>query len=217
MAIGALLAGWGIQSMASALPGLTGRTVALADHADRLAVVAMAAVILRIGLEIAATRLYPARLNAVGLDHIPDPSARRRAVTITTRTVLFCLASQRFIGTNGWLVGGTLLYAVPQYVGLGSSRLPLWERGYRLLPRGILKLAVMMVVGTVWGSVVAGLAEGGDALRLGFVTLPIPGLIVGGVALFARKGHRPELGWGHRLGGLVIVIGCTLVATGHLL
>lgn len=215
--IAALLAGWGIQSMTSALPGLTGRTVALADHADRLAVVAMAAVVFRIVLEITAARLYPARLDAIHVDQVPDPSTRRKALTITTRTALFCLASQRFIGANAWLVGGTLLYAVPQYVGLGSGRLPLWEKGYQLLPRGILKLAVMMVIGTAWASVVAGLSEGGDALRLGFVTLPIPGLIVGSIALFARKGPRPELGWGHRLGGLVLVIGCTLVATGHLL
>lgn len=215
--IGALLAGWAIQSMTSALPGLAGQTVALADHADRLAVVAIAAVALRIGIEITAARHYPARLESIHLDQVPDPSPTRKMVTIGTRTALFCLASQRFIGTNAWLVGGTAMYAVPQFVALTAARLPLWERGYTMLPRGILKLAVMMVVGTIWGSVVASLSDGGDALRLGFVTLPLPGLVLGAVALFARSGPRPTLGWSHRIGGLALVIWCTLVATGHVL
>jgi hypothetical protein len=216
--IAPLVGAWALQKMIGALPGLTGLHLPIAGRADRLGVIALAAIIVRLGLESLASGLYPDRLAAVSPEKIPFSSTRQRWAATFLRTGIFTVASWAFIGSCWQLWVGALLFVLPQLLKIheGIFRNRPWI--YEVLPRGITKTVVMLFVGKWFGVVlVKGIVDPLATIRDGFILLALPGLALSIIDLMARDGvERKEPGrtyvWSqHLVGGALVVVGFLFV------
>jgi hypothetical protein len=105
----------------------------------------------------------------------------------------------------GWhwqLWVGGLLFLLPQVLSVLDGHFPNSTRLYRLLPRGIVRLVVMLVVGVGIGTLVHHtVAQSGNPALDSFLFLAIPTAILSGFESFGREGPSPDEGWGRWLVG----------------
>ena len=147
--IATLIAGWAVQKTVGGLPGLSGLDLPIAERADALAIVAMAAVITRVLIEELAVWRYPLRLGAVATGKLPFAGPRQRLFATGLRTFLFVFLAYAFIGSCWQLWVGAVLFFVPQVLSIYERSFPNSERLNAILPEGIVKVLVMLVVGVL--------------------------------------------------------------------
>ena len=116
--------------------------------------IVLGACALRIVLEAIAVRFYPSRLTDVQPDSLPQPIVMQRIAAAVTRTGLLLFVASAFLGWHWQLWVGGLLFLVPQVLSVFEEHFPNSPRLYRLLPRGIVRLVVMLLIGVGIGALV---------------------------------------------------------------
>jgi hypothetical protein len=204
--IASLISAWAVQKIVSGLPGLAGYHLPIAKHADAAAVLVLVAVCARLAAETLAIHLYPRRVAALQTNRLRSPATPQRLGAIAVRTAIFVLVATVVVGRSWQLWVGTALFAAPQILSIYEARLPNSPRLFRVLPRGLLKLVLMLFVGTAIGVLVTDSLHGSKSIiENAFVLLALPGLAVTLLGMFARDGQAPPIGWSARGGGVVVL------------
>jgi hypothetical protein len=211
--IASLIGAWAVQKIITGLPGLAGYALPIADHADVAALIALAALLVRIAAESIAANFYPQRLGAVQPASIPRPGAMQRLGATAVRTAVFVFVAVVVVGPSWQLGVGTALFAIPQVLSIFERRFRNIPSLYRILPRGFLKVVVTLVVARLLGSLVLGaIHDHRDAVA--FVLLAIPGVVLSLLDLVGREGEEPPLRWWRRLTGAVVLVAGVVVVLG---
>lgn len=214
--IAALISGWAVQGAVSGLPGLSGRQSPIDPYADRLALIAIAAVAVRVALEEVAARLFPERLKVVDTGMLPEPSPARSVVSALVRTAVFVFVAYPFIGNCWQLWVGAAMFALPQLLGVVADRFPNSERVFQVLPRGVALVLFMILVGIGFAHVVDSVvSDDPEVVQNAFVLLALPGLVLSIVSLLGREGPSPERSWRYELlGAAAVGLSVALVLNG---
>jgi hypothetical protein len=210
-----LIGAWAVLKMIGGLPGLSGYELPLAERAGDVALAVLVALVVRVGLESVAAHAYPSRLAEVSPAKIPWSSARQRLLATGLRTAVFVFVAIAFLGNCWQLWVGAVMFCVPQVLKIYEDRFPNVAGLYAVLPRGVVKVLVFLVIGKLLGSWLEGRID--DPLALiaaGFVLLSVPGLVESVLSLFGREGTEVEHTWGVRLAGTGAVAVTALIASG---
>jgi hypothetical protein len=210
-----LIGAWAVLKMIGGLPGLSGYELPLADRAGDVALAVLVALVVRVGLESVAAHAYPSRLADVSPPKIPWSSSRQRLVATGLRTAVFVFVAIAFLGNCWQLWVGAVMFCVPQVLKIYEDRFPNVPGLYAVLPRGVVKVLVFLVIGKLLGTWLEGRMD--DPLALiaaGFVLLSVPGLVESVLSLFGREGREVEPNWGVRLAGTGAVAVTALIASG---
>jgi hypothetical protein len=216
--IAALLGGWAVQGIVGGLGDLTGRDLAITEHADALAVLAIAAVVGRFGIEEITAAAYPRRLAAVEAASVGEPATVHHLRGLVVRAALLAFFAGAFLGNCWQLWAGVAIFAIPQLLALVGDRIPDLTRLAPVVPRGITQVLVLVLVGTAIAYVLDSRAgDGGvaerEAIRSGFVLLTVP---AAGLELLALAGGIEPAGrwtWPRQLSGAGVVVLTTVIVT----
>jgi hypothetical protein len=208
-----------VQQIVLALPGLAGRQLAIADHASAAALCVLAALVVRLCLETIAAHLYPARVGVAAPRELPEPGRVQRLGATALRAVLFVFLGNTVVGEHWQLWVGAALFVIPQILSVFGDALPNSPALFRALPKGIVEIVLMLLVGTAVGALlIATMNENASTfLANSFILLMLPGFVLSLIGLFGRDGDESELGWGKRIAGIPILIVGILLALGLLL
>jgi hypothetical protein len=217
--IGSLIGSWAVQQIVLALPGLAGSQLAIADHADAAALCVLAALVVRLGLETITAHLYPARVGDAAPRELADPGRLQRLGATALRAVLFVFLGNTVVGDHWQLWVAATLFVIPQILSIYEDVLPNSPALFRALPKGIVELVLMLLVGTAVGALLIATMNENAATFLAnsFILLSLPGFVLSLIGLFGRDGDEPELGWGKRIAGIPVLIVGILLALGLLL
>ena len=174
------LSWWLVVQIVAAFPGLYGHEVPLGEHAWLLGSAAAGAMVLRLLFEELVARCYPHRLEDVASGDLHEQSRWRRLLGTGLIGAFFVFVSLPFIGNRVELWVGALLFVVslPGLMEELEPRLPKSERLYEFLPRGPLKLAVMVAVCYGLSTLLQHrISSPADLMAISFVVLGVPGLI----------------------------------------
>ncbi len=217
LAIASLIGAWAVQKMITALPGLAQQHLPIAKDAAVIAWLVLAAAALRIILETVAAHWYPQRLGDVQPIAVPKSGRAQRIAAAFLRTSVFLFVVIAFIGNHWQLWVGGVIFLVPQVVSVYEDRLYNSERLYAWLPRGLLKLVVMLFVGAAFGTYALHALRHSRHVALdAFVLLTVPGLMLGAIELFGRDGRDPDEGWIRWSAGVVVLAVGILFVFGYL-
>ncbi len=211
--VASLIGAWAVQKIVLSLPGLAGVELPITEHANLAAYCVLAALSLRLGLETIAAHLYPQRLNRTEPE-LADPDALQRLCACAVRATIFVFFAYIVVGMSWQLWVGAALFVIPQVLGVFEERFPNSAALYKVLPKGLVELVLMLFVGTAVGALLIGaMDENAESfLATCFVLLSLPGFALSLAQLLGRDGAEPEIGWGKRLGGvLLVVVGVMLV------
>ena len=176
----------------------------------------MAAVIARVLIEELAAWRYPLRLGAVATGKLPFAGPGQRLFATGLRTVLFVFLAYAFIGSCWQLWVGAVLFFVPQVLSIYERSFPNSERLNALLPEGIVKVLVMLIVGVLFGRLVFSILDDPDSiLRNGFILFSLPGLALSLIGLFGHDGPDRKWTWPRQaLGAVILAVTAGLVGHG---
>lgn len=212
--IASLIGGWAVQKIVLALPGLSGKELPIADHANDAAIAVMAALVIRMTIETVAAHRYPKRLEEAAPAELQDPGPVQQLGASAVRVLVFVFLAYVIIGSSWQLWVGATLFVVPQVLGVFADRFPNSERLYRALPKGLVELVMMLFVATATGALLIATTNENahDFLANSFVLLSLPGFALSIAGLFGREGDDRDMGWGKRIGGAAILaVGILLV------
>jgi hypothetical protein len=204
--IASLIGAWAVQKIVAGLSGLAGYKLALAAYANEAALLVLAALIARVGIESLAANLFPRRLAIVQPAKVPfsPPTQRIAATLLRTAIVLFLAITVAGPVWQLWVAG--LLFLVPQLLSIYERRFPNVPSLYQVMPRGIVKSVLMLFVGAGFGALVThAISNPHEVVSDGLVLLAIPGTVLSLLDLFGREGKETDLTWTHRIAGLVIL------------
>jgi hypothetical protein len=216
--IAPFMAGWSVSAMVSGLPALAGLTLDAANHVNDFALGVGLAILIRVALEELAARGYPARLNKINPDEIPDPSLIQKTIVLFIKYGVWVFIGGALIGPSWQVWVGSALFVFPTVVGWFSDRFPNSPWLWRILPTGLPGLAFTLLVASVTaGTVGAVLGDNPNVGQWSFLILPMPLLILTALGWFGRHGvvdadgneeERPgkRNKWVYRIGGIVIFI-----------
>jgi len=207
-----LLSFWSLEKIVGALNGLSGLKLPISADARQIAFIVAIAITLRVIMEDLATYAYPVRLEKVSPDY-KDPSTFQQVISLEFKTFVFVVLAIPFVGFNIQLALGTLFFLLPSILGLTvGDKYPKIPGIGRILPKGALKIIVMVFVGSIFANWVEGLFESPeDFIPWSFALLAIPGLLFKFAGDFAEK---PGYDWRktdfgrmvYRIGGIAIYI-----------
>ncbi len=211
--LGPLLSAWAVRTMINGLPALSGLHLPLANYANFFAIIAGVVVAIRYGLEELVSRFYPARLRMVQEDDLLDTTQDQKYFSLFMRTVLFIIVALPFMGSCWQLYAGAAMFVAPAIARFFSSRFPNFPKLYQILPAGLPKIAVMLVIGALYSSWVSHLYNGASATKMGFVLMSIPGLAFSALSLIGRAPADGDLRWYmrdkntwlYRIGAVVVI------------
>ena len=207
-----LLSFWSLEKIVGALNGLSGLKLPISADARQIALIVAIAITLRVIMEDLATYAYPVRLEKVSPDY-KDPSTFQQVISLEFKTFLFVTLAIPFVGFNIQLALGTFFFLLPSILGLTvGDKYPKLPVIGRILPKGALKIVVMVFIGSIFANWVEGLFENPeDFIPWSFVLLAIPGLFLKFAGDLSQK---PKNDWRrtdfgrtvYRVGGIVIYI-----------
>ena len=213
-AVAPFMAGWSSFAMVSGLPALAGLTLAVANHVQDFALAIAAAALVRVGLEEFAARYYPARLNRINPDHLPEPPMIQMVVSLAIKYAVWIAVGGALIGEGWQLWVGSALFLVPTVIGWFQDKFPNYPAIWRILPSGVPGLALSLIVATVTTAVTGAILGAVPALASwSFVILPLPLLALSLLGMFGRHGRdEDELKpaqrnvWVYRIGGVLMLV-----------
>ncbi|MGH2943928.1 MAG: hypothetical protein ACRDLN_14255, partial [Solirubrobacteraceae bacterium] len=217
--IASLIGAWAVQKIVLALPGLAGRQLPIAEHADTAAICVLAALVLRLAAETIAAHLYPRRLDLTEAADVPRPGSLQRLGASALRTALFVFFASIIAGTSWQLWVAAALFIAPQVLAVYTQRLPNSPWLFRVLPKGLVQLVFLLFVVTAVAALLRGSMDVNSETFLAdsFVLLSLPGFLLTLLSLFGREGDEPPIGWGKRIAGVAILAAGILLALGLLL
>jgi|GEM_PF-4921707 len=213
--IAALASGLAVFAAAAGLEDLTGRASEASHHAGTLALVAAGVVAARVGFEELVADGYPSRLRAVQpLRPLASPTRPHRLRATVIGGVLVLLFAHGVIGSCWQLWVGTAMCVVPGIVAAFDDRLPNVVELHRRLPRGIIRLFIVLVVGLLLAHVLADALheQPARALRDGFVVLALLPFVLRCLDIIGRHSPAPPWTWPRQLAGAGIVAATVWVA-----
>jgi hypothetical protein len=213
-AIAPFMAGWSVSAMIGGLPALAGLTLDAANHVQDFSLFVAGALVIRVALEEFAANAFPARLNRINPDEIPDPGMIQKSIVLLIKYGVWVFIGGALIGPSWQVWVGSALFVFPTVVGWFSDRFPNSPRLWKLLPTGIPGLAFTLLVASATTATVGAVLGQDPALgQWAFLILPIPMLIIGALGWFGRHGEDPaeerpikRYRWIYRIGGIVVLI-----------
>jgi hypothetical protein len=215
--LASLFAAWGIDKIVGSLPALSGVVFPLVHHAFALSMVALGVIVGRYGLETLSSYLYPGRLALVAPAKVPFSSPKQRLFSLALKTAIFVFVAYAYLGSVWELWVGTALFVVPAVVGIYENSLPNLPRLARIVPSGVVKTVLMLVVGKLAaGALIAIVGDPSKLVSLGIVYLALPGVALSLFSNFAREGKPWEQNWFTRLAGIAITVFGVLLVLGQI-
>jgi hypothetical protein len=213
-AVAPFMAGWSTFAMVSGLPALAGLTLSVANHVQDFALAVAAAALIRVGFEEFAARYYPARLNRINPDHLPEPPMAQMVISLAIKFAVWIIVGGALIGEGWQLWVGSALFLVPTVIGWFQDRFPNYPVIWRLLPSGVPGLALSLIVATMTTAATGAIVGAVPALASwSFVILPLPLLLLSLLGMFGRHGRddddlKPAQRnvWVYRIGGAVMLL-----------
>jgi hypothetical protein len=209
------------MNIALALPSLGGAAFPVAERAGVVGLAILLALIAKVLLEEAAARWFPERMSAVVPRRTATPGSSQRIISAFLRTAAFLFISAAFVGNvwQLWVAGA--LFLIPPLLSPLANRLPNNSRLWQILPDGVPKVGVLLLVS--WAISAVALTRLGDSTayaQLAFVVLAIPGFILSILGLVARGPsgqdvrwyRRPSLTWFYRIGGIAVLLATAWLA-----
>ncbi|MCW2799841.1 MAG: hypothetical protein JWQ70_1313, partial [Aeromicrobium sp.] len=131
-------------------------------------------------------------------------------------TGMFVFMASAFLGNCWQLWVGAVLFAIPQILSIYERKFPNSTRLHGLMPVGVLKTLVMLIIGTYFARLVFSMLHSPESvLRNGFLLLSLPGLALSLLGLFGHDGADPKWTWPRQaLGTLILGATVALVVTG---
>jgi hypothetical protein len=216
-ALGTLLTFWVITKMVAAMNGLARLELPITDYGTELALIAAGLLLIRVALEDIAVEHYPMRLRALHVE-IRKPSQAQKIRSLAFKVFVFFIMAAPFVGSTLNLVLGTLLFAIPQITSLSlEDNLP---KKNLYLPKGALKIIVMIFVMAVASNVIEGAFASPEAfLKWSFVVMALPGFILHYLDAITDP---PKSDWKttekgrtiYRIGGVIVFVLLVLVVQG---
>ena len=210
-----LLGAFTVQSMVSALSGLSGYEMSITQYADLIAMVALLGLLLRVSLEEFTARAYPARITEIAPAEIPKPGTIQRSIVSVVRTGIFLFIAVAFIGNVWQLWVGALIFLAAQLCEVFAARMPNSPRLYHAVPVGIPKLVLILLVSLGLSTLLTlVLGANADLARYSFVFLMLPGLALAALGMFGREPAegdtrwylRPSMRTWYRAGGILLLV-----------
>jgi hypothetical protein len=213
----ALFGAWAAGAMFSSLPGLIGFRPDYASRISHIQIVVLVALVSRYILENVVAVLAPSRLKEFSTVSLPKASNTQMIVSSLLRTAAYVFVASVFIGNNWALWVGGAIYLIPKLVALVDDALPNISTIHRYMPRGILKVVLMLFVARWWGDVIGSrVTDPEQMIKLGFVLLGVPGIVLTVLGWFARDSRPWPSTWFTRISGAVILLVGVLVVFGVL-
>jgi hypothetical protein len=214
-----LFGAWAGGSMFSALPGLIGFRPDYADQISHIQIAVAIALAARFVLENGAIVFVPSQLRAMTVTDLCEPTARQVMFSSVVRTVMFVFVAEVFIGNNWALWMGAILYLIPKLVPLVQDSLPNVPSLHIFMPRGLLKIVVLLLLAKWWGGVLTSNISNADQMvRIGFVFMGVPSLVATICGWFGRSStHQWKQNWLTRISGLVLLVVLFLMVQGIIL
>ena len=213
----ALFGAWAAGAMFSSLPGLIGFRPDYASRISHIQIVVLVALVSRYILENVVAVLAPSRLKEFSTVLLPNASNTQLIISSLLRTAAYVFVASVFIGNNWALWVGGAIYLIPKLVALVDDALPNFTTIHRYMPRGILKIVLMLFVARWWGDVIGSrVTDPEQMIKLGFVLLGVPGIVLTVLGWFARDSRPWPSTWFTRISGAVILLVGVLVVFGVL-
>jgi hypothetical protein len=214
LAVAPFMAGWSVATMVSVLPAISGLTLNAANHVLDFGIWIAVAAAVRVLLEEFAARYYPARLNAINPDEIPDSPLGQKIFALAVKYAMWIVFTGALVG-SGWQVWvGSALFLLPTVIAWFQDRFPNVPVLWRVLPTGIPGLAFSIVLASFTTVLVTNfIGVSAELMQWSFVLLPLPMLLYSLLGMFARQGRdededRPVKRYKllYRIGGVVMMI-----------
>jgi predicted RNA-binding protein with TRAM domain len=213
----ALFGAWAAGAMFSSLPGLIGFRPDYASRISHIQIVVLVALVSRYILENVVAVLAPSRLKEFSANSLPDASNIQVVLSSFLRTAAYMFVASVFIGNNWALWVGGAIYLIPKLVALVDDALPNLSIIHRYMPRGILKVVLMLFVARWWGDILGSrVTDPEQMIKVGFVLLGLPGIVFTVLGWFARDSRPWPSTWFTRISGMIVLIVGVLVVFGVL-
>ena len=219
--LAAVLTGWTVTKMVGSLAGLSGIQLPITAFAFKIGVVAAIAVVFRLAGEDLATYNFSAKVAALhpNLEH---PSKSQLILTALSKGAIFAFLAQPFIGNSIQLWLGVFLFILPKIVAVTvSEKFPKSKTLHKSLPKGALKIVLMVIVGSVFGKWIQSLYQDpAEFIAWGFVILGLPGLALQFINFFADRSapmnwkYEGSARYLYRVGGALIFFCIIEIALG---
>jgi len=219
--LAAVLTGWTVTKMVGSLAGLSGIQLPITTYAFKIGVVAAIAVVIRLAGEDLATYNYSARVASLH-PNLKHPGKSQLLLTAIVKTAIFAFLAQPFIGNTIQLWLGVLLFILPKIIAITvSERFPKSKSLHKSIPKGALKIVVMVIVGSLFGKWIQSLFQDPTQfIAWGFVILGLPGLALQCISFFADRSapmnwkYEGSARYLYRFGGALIFLCIIAIALG---
>ena len=184
-----------------------------------MALVTLALVVGRFGLEELAAGAYPRRLSVVQARTAPpEPSFLVQLRGVVVRSAFLAFFAWAFIGSCWQLWVGVAIFSLPYVLALVHQQIPDARPLAFTVPRGVVETLVLVVVGGALAFWVnagvgddAGRSEALQGLRNGFVVLAVPASAIGVLGVLGGEPPEQRWTWPRQLLGAAVVAVTLLV------
>jgi hypothetical protein len=175
------------------LPILAGVALPVEELTKVLPISVAIGMVTRVSLEEIAGRYFPNRVAHVHVDNLPVAPLWQILISNLLRAVTFGFISIALVGVSWHLLVGAVMFVLPNFLSLFQNHLPNSKFLYHVIPKGLTNLCVTLWLGQISLMAITGIfQETPELAKIGFVLLPIPGLIISILKLFARKGYETK-------------------------
>jgi hypothetical protein len=175
------------------LPILAGVALPVEELSKVLPIAVAIGMVTRVSLEEIAGRYFPNRVAHVHVDNLPVAPLWQILISNLLRAVTFGFISIALVGVSWHLLVGAVMFVLPNFLSLFQNHLPNSKFLYHVIPKGLTNLCVTLWLGQISLMAITGIfQETPELAKIGFVLLPIPGLIISILKLFARKGYETK-------------------------
>jgi hypothetical protein len=214
-----LIGAWVVQRIVLALPGLAGMLLPIDAHANQIALIVLAALVVRLAFETLAAHLYPLRLDSTASDTFPTPPKPVLIGSGAGRTAIYAFLVYVLIGDCWQLYVSSALFFLTQLIWVFPERFPNFTWLYRAVPKGLTQLVVFLYGYTIAWLLMKQYLNPDPATFFPdvFVGYGLLGLVLPLPLLFGRSGQARQIGWGKRILGLGVLVIAVLQVRGYLL
>jgi hypothetical protein len=217
-----LIGAWTTIAIVEALPSLGALEFPIAEQARLLGLVALIALLAKVLLEEAAARKVPARMRALSLTNLPEPSTTQQVISTFLRTGIFLFIAAAFVGNVWQLWVAALFFLLPGLLALLAHRFKNSPSLWQVIPEGIPLFVTMLVFGLIVSATLRNaLGDVPDYAQLEFLWMAVPGFLIALLGLFAREPKDGDTRWYtratmtmvYRVGGVIMLIAACVLAT----